>query len=174
MEIDSLYFSASQAAAVNMASSQTKKNEKSGKVKGKMFSSAFEKAREENLLVQEGLPPEIAGMDTEEAAIYLKDEADIAADRLKENQLPENFNAYKKKVSQFLRFLSKNNYNVYKQDRIKTRRTLKKPNPHTQVQIINQKLDEMAMWLLSSHKDTFKILSRVEEIQGLIIDLMAV
>ena len=172
MEIDGVYFSAAQAAA-NMAAFSSQKKEKTNTVKGKTFASAMERAREESQLVQEGLPVEIAGMDVEEAAVFLKDAADIAADRLKESQLPEVFADYKKKVSQFLKFVVKNNFDVVKKNRIRTARTLKKPNPHTQVQFINEKLDEMAKWLLSSHKDTFKMLQKIEEIQGLIVDLMA-
>ncbi|MBO4404230.1 MAG: YaaR family protein [Treponema sp.] len=176
MEIDTHYLAASQAAATQMADLQSKKNQKAAgteKIKGKSFFSSVEKAHIENQLVQEGLPPEIAGMDTEDAAVFLKDAADIAADELKDTPLPENYTNYKKKVSQFLKFMVKNNFDVTSRNR-KRSRSGKQLEPHKQIQIINEKLDELAQWFLSSHKEPFKMLSKLEEIQGLIVDLMAV
>ena len=176
MEIDARYLAASQAAATQMADLQSKKNQKADgteKVKGKTFFSSLEKAQQENQLVQEGLPPEIAGMNTEDAAVFLKDAADIAADELKDNPLPENYTKYKKKVSQFLKFMVKNNFDVTSRNRKKSR-TGRQLDPHKQIKVINEKLDELAQWFISSHKQAFKMLSKLEEIQGLIVDLMAV
>ena len=174
MEIDSLHLAASQADASQMADLQAKKSRKtdgSEKIKAKSFSSSLESAR----LVQEGFPAEIAGMDTEDAAVFLKDAADIAADKLKESQLPENFTDYRKKISQFLKFIVKNNFEVAQGKRLrKFSRNGKPLEPHKQIQIINQKLDELSQWFLSTHRDTLKMLSKLEEIQGLIVDLMAV
>jgi uncharacterized protein YaaR (DUF327 family) len=39
--------------------------------------------------------------------------------------------------------------------------------------VINQKLDEMAQWLLHSHADTLQMLAKIEEVNGLLVDLMA-
>lgn len=41
----------------------------------------------------------------------------MAGDKLRESQLPENFAEYRKKVSRFLRYLAKNNYEVKKRQR---------------------------------------------------------
>ncbi len=175
MEIESasgLYFSAATQAAVAQAqkAEKDKDAQKAEKTKKKVFSNALEKAREEIALQKEGFPKEIAGMDTEEAAIYLKDEADMAGDRLKDNQTPEEFASYRKKVSQFLRFVEKNSYDVKKKER---RVRTKSRKPQYTIVVINEKLDEMAKWLLSSHRDAFKLLARVDEIKGMLVDLMA-
>ena len=73
-----LYFNATQLAAAENAR-KTNKKEKSGEVKKSAFATAFEKSRMEHQLQMEGFPVEIAGMEVEEAARYLKDAADIAA-----------------------------------------------------------------------------------------------
>ena len=167
-----LYFQ----AAAGLVAPKPKKEEKpakSDKAKRLSFSNAIEKARQEFELQKDGFPVEIAGMDTEEAAVYLKDQADVAADRLKEHQTPDEFASYRKKVSQFLRYVEKNNFTVEKRDRRGLSRRGKPLDPRVKVAVINKKLDEMARWLLSSHKEAFALLSRVEEIRGLLIDLMA-
>ena len=97
----------------------------------------------------------------------------MAADRLKEKQTPEEFADYRKKVSQFLRYLAKNNFEVKKRERRGFTRKGKPLDPQFKIVVINQKLDEMAKWLLSSHKEAFAMLARVNEISGLLVDLMA-
>ncbi len=170
-----LYFSAANSVASQQAQ-KAKKNEnleKANKVKRKTFSSAIEKAKEEFALEQEGLPKEIAGLDTEEAAIYLKDQADMAADVLKEHQTPKEFADYRKKVSQFLKYVTKNNFEIKKRERRGFSKSGKPLNPQYKIVVINQKLDEMAKWLLSTHKETFNMLERIDELKGLIVDIMA-
>lgn len=177
MEVESagLYFSAVNSIASRRAA-EAQKNEKAQKTdkpKRTLFSSAMEKARVEFALEKDGFPREIAGLDMEEAAVYLKDQADMAADRLKEHQTPEEFASYRKKVSQFLRYLAKNNFEVKKRERRGLTKKGKPLDPQFKITIISQKLDEMAHWLLHSHKEAFALLARVNEISGLLVDLMA-
>lgn len=165
-----LYFSAAQAAA-QAAAKKADQEKKTSKVKKTSFSSVFEKSRIERELEMDGLPPEIAGMEPEEAVIYLKDAADIAAENLKASQMPENFADYRKKVSQFMRYIVKTNFSVESRSRAPKRG--RKMSPQVQVVVINQKLDEVAQWLLHSHSDTLHMLAKIEEINGLLVDLMA-
>jgi len=164
----SLYFTASQATAVQNARNTQKKDQSQG-TKKKNFASALERMQIENMLIQEGFPKEIAGMDLEDAVIYLKDEADKAADRLRESQMPDVFEDYRRKVSQFMKFVVKNNFKTKTKQR-PGRRSL---DPLYQVQIIDQKLDELARFMLQSHKDTLHKLAKIDEINGLLVDLMA-
>ena len=165
-----LYFNAAQAAA-NEAAKQAQQKKKAEKTKKSAFSSAFEKAQAEHQLISEGLPAEIAGMSPEEAVVYLKDAADIVAEKLKASQMPENFADYRKKVSQFMKYIVKNNFEVIHHSRAPKRG--RKMAPQTQIVVINQKLDEMAQWLLHSHTDTLQMLAKIEEVSGLLVDLMA-
>ncbi|MBO4320207.1 MAG: YaaR family protein [Treponema sp.] len=165
-----LYFNATQLAAAENARKANKK-EKSGEVKKSAFATAFEKSRMEHQLQMEGFPVEIAGMEVEEAARYLKDAADIAADKLKECQMPDVFADYRKKVSQFMRYVVKNNFTI-EQHAVPGRKG-RKVQPKTQVVVINQKLDELARWLLKGHSETLLMLKKIDEISGLLVDLMA-
>ena len=109
-QTQSLYFAAVQTAKQEALKAQ--KKQKTEKLKSKLFSSALQKSQEEFELLSAGFPKEIAGMSTEDAIIYLKDAADIAAETLKSNQIPQNFSEYRKKVSQFMRYIVKNNIEI--------------------------------------------------------------
>ncbi len=166
-----LLFNATQGMALQAGRAQKKEEVKKTK---KSFASAMEKARVEQQFLQEGFPVEIASMEVEDAAVFLKDAADIAADKLKENQSPENFASYKKAVSQFVRYLVKNNFDVVDRKRIGRNKLGRKIDPHKSIVIINEKLDELGRWLLTSHKETLEMLRKLDEIKGMMVDLMAV
>ena len=138
-----------------------------------MFANAFEKSRREMELVREGFPAEIAEMDVEEAAIYLRDAADIAADVLREHQTPAEYADYRKKITQFMKFVVKNSYDIRKKDGIGRRRG----DPKVKIVVINEKLDEMARYIMSpmneSHRKALRLLADIDEIRGLLVDLMA-
>ncbi len=175
MDIDSvnqnLFFSAAQGAQRKVAESQRK--EKNAATR-KIFASALQKSHEEHELMAAGLPKELAGMEAEEAVIFLKDAADLAADKLKKSQLPENYTEYRSKVSQFLRYIEKNNFAVKERKRyIPGPKQQRRASMQKQIVVINQKLDDIARWLLAAHKDTLQMLAKIEEINGLLVDLMA-
>ena len=67
-------------------------------------------AEEERTLEAQGLPPQIAGMSIEEAAIFLKDRVDTAGNKLSENANSENIVEFKNAVKQFIKYVVDNNY----------------------------------------------------------------
>ncbi|MBQ3799203.1 MAG: YaaR family protein [Treponema sp.] len=166
-----LYFAGLQGAQEKLRS---KKKEEVRKASRSSFVTALQRSHEERELEEAGLPKEIVGMDSADAVIFLKDAADIAADKLKGRQTPENFADYRKKVTQFMRYIVKYNFKRVQKKHFRSnpKRHLKL-NDYVQIQVVNQKLDEMARWLISSHRDTLVMLARIEEISGLLVDLMA-
>ena len=106
-------------SAASAQTAKTKKNEQTSKTKRKTFSSAFEQAQAEQEVKNLGLPIEIASMTEEEAVIFLKDAADIAADKLRKSQMPDVYADYRLKVSQFLRYIVKNNFEIKKKRSIR-------------------------------------------------------
>ena len=176
----SLYFSAAANASREAAKEQDKL--KTSKTKKSAFTSMLEKQQEIEELASQGLPEEIAGMSQEDAVIYLKDALDIAADKLEEKQTAENFSAFRKTVSQFFKYIEKNNFEVTKKPRLRKRMTIKKsvfhtvrrpPDPYCQVRVVNQKLDEITSMILQNHGDKIAMLSKIGEIKGLIVDFFA-
>ncbi|MCR5723695.1 MAG: YaaR family protein [Treponema sp.] len=171
----SLYFAAAQTAAQQQAK-QAKQQERTAKSARTGFASTLKRQQEALALANEGLPPEIAGMDTEEAVVFLKDAVDIAGDNLKAEQSLAAIEVYRKKLSQLLKYITRNNFEVLKQERrlpFRRRKSGKPAEPFIQIQLINQKLDHLTSDLLCNHSKNLNMLARVEEINGMIIDLLA-
>lgn len=185
-EIDSLgsnfYY-----AGVQNASSQTLKNqkaEKSQKASKTKFSDFLNKEKTEETAASNGLPPEIQNMSLDDAVIFLKDRVDNAGNKLSENMTRENLDNFKEAVGHFIKFMIENNFET----------TSKKPrrpqfvspvnffsnynsqphlkDPKVQINIINEKLDNLTRDMLSTQTNNLRILAQVNEIKGLVVDLL--
>lgn len=168
--LGSLYYAGTALTANSQAAKKTQEKTQSQKIK-KTFSSFVEDKKEENYLISQGLPLEIAGMSIDDAVDFLKDELDMAGDNLGINATPQAFDRYKKAVGQFIKFLEKNNYTIDIHKR-KSRRG-KTVKPAFQIIAINEQLDKLARDLWYNHLDKFKLLEKVHQINGLVIDLLA-
>ena len=166
----SLYFTAAASAAQNQAAREAQK-QKDIKKTGAKFASLVKDKQEENYLVSQGLPAEIAGMSVDDAFDFLKDELDTAGDDLGLTATPKAYDRYKKAVGQFMKFLEKNNYTIDIHKR--HARPGKAVKPAYQILAINQKLDQLAYEIWSNHLDKLKLLDKIHEINGLVIDLVA-
>lgn len=176
----SLYFSA--AANVAKETQKQKKKESDSKIEKtkKSFFSMVQQNQEIEELSEAGLPPELVGLSSEDAIVFLKDSIDIAGDELIENMNADTFAKFRKSVSQFLKFIEKNNYEVEKNKRFGRERIYKgtspffaekrSPDPYVQIKIVDKKIDELATMILQNHSDKLQMLSKVDEIKGLIVD----
>ena len=139
--------------------------------------------------IADGLPVEVQSMSMDEAAVYLADAVSLAGNDFSEEQSQENLEKFKTAVSQFIRFVVVNNFDVnIKQKRQRPGRAGQpsrlfvfsdysvpptKPKPRVSIEIINQKLDALALETLSAQSNNLQILAQVNEIKGLIVDLMS-
>ncbi|MGI5058783.1 YaaR family protein [Treponema pectinovorum] len=174
----SLYF-ASLQNAVHQQAKETTKGEKSSAAKKTSFASSLKKNQEEFELANEGLPIELAGKTVDEAIVFLKDEVDLAGDMLAQNPNMEQIENYRKKLGNFIKYVSKNNYQILTHARKYKGRSLLdkktgKPAYFVQIKVINEKLAQLTNDILYNHRSNIEILKRVEEINGLIVDLLAV
>ena len=195
-EIDSLgsnyYYSGVQNASHETIKRNTEKKEINKTTGSKRLS--FEKLLkgdevEEPQFIAEGLPPEIATMSIDDAAVYLADAVSMAGNAFSEEQTQENLEKFKTSVSQFIKFVVSNNFEVnIKQKRQRPGKSgqpsrlfvfsdytvpAQKKNPRYSIDIINEKLDALARETLSAQSNNLKILAQVNEIKGLIVDLMS-
>ena len=157
----SLYFAAAQSASQQLAKQESKKTGKSvfSKVS---FADTLKKSKEEAQLIADGLPPEIAGMDSEDAIVFLKDAADMASDNLKEKQTPETIENYRTKIGQFLKFMARNNFEVIEKRRFGRNRRGRALAPYYQIQVINQKMNNLTSDMLYNHSRNLNLLARIE------------
>ena len=195
-EIDSLgtnnYYSGVQNASNEAIKRNTKKEEvrKAGNAKKLDFGKLLKGDEvEEPQFIAEGLPPEVATMSIDDAAVYLADGVSMAGNDFSEEQSQENLEKFKTSVSQFIRFVVANNFDVNSYSKRRKRgQSLQPPRlfffsdysvPPTKrpsgvsIEIINQKLDALARETLSAQSGNLKILAQVNEIKGLIVDLMS-
>lgn len=173
----SLYFSSIANANKNKKSEKLK-NESTKKTS---FKSIFEKNVETQELISSGLPVELAGLSIEESLVFLKDNVDSAADKLSQDFNNESFANFKKSVGQFVKFVVSKNFEIEKIKRrgFTTKKSVyhtevKPREPHVQVKIIDNKINELAIMVLNNHKDKLKLLERVGEIKGLVLEFLFV
>lgn len=193
-EIDSLgtnYYYAGVQNASNNGVKRNNKADESSRVKKSRFSELLKTEKDiEPEFAAQGLPPEIAAMSIDEAAVYLKDAVDLAGNDLSEEVTQENIEKFKTAVTQFITFVINNNFEVSAKrkknrlghDMMVPSRTNffsdyslppHKADPRYQINTINEKLDALARMTLETQMDNLKILAKVDEIKGLIVDLIS-
>ena len=194
-EIDSLNASYYYSGVQNASNEKIKRNTKKEEIQKAGRTSKFEELLKEKeevsaQFVTEGLPPEVAKMSIDDAAVYLADAVSMAGNNFSEEQTQENLENFKRSVGQFIRFIVSNNFDVSAHRRknrvgkemMSASRTMffsdytippHKENPRYKINIINEKLDALAQETLSSQMNNLKILAQVNEIKGLIVDLMS-
>jgi uncharacterized protein YaaR (DUF327 family) len=120
---------------------------------------------------------------SEDTVNMLMDEVRNTGDILKSRPLPEEIIRYKQAVRNFMNYVVQNAYELEKDEGLKNkykpsfqgRRSSPEGdnfNMYTKIQVIDKKLEDLAAMLLSSQADQMKLVSRLEEIRGLLIDLL--
>jgi uncharacterized protein YaaR (DUF327 family) len=105
-----------------------------------------------------------------DAVQELLDQVHSAGDALKERPFPAEILRYKRAVRDFLHYVVENSYAI-KQSQTMVRKK-KELRPHVQIEVVDQKLEQLAAGLLSRQTNQLELLSRLEEITGLLIDLL--
>lgn len=187
-EIDQVSNSFLYASVQNSSNplAKTDKKDAASKVKKGAFSKLLkeEPAQEEFSFSKVGLPPEVQNLSFDETVVYLKDAVDLAGNDLAEDPSFENINKFKKTVKDFITFVVANNYNVQiKQQRgwknVHVNQVFSKysdipspKDPKVAVSILNQKLDSLVYDTLMTQRKNLNTLARINEIKGLIVDIL--
>jgi hypothetical protein len=114
-----------------------------------------------------------SGSDTrspEKVLESLLDDVHAAGDVLKEKQVPATIVAYKNAVRAFVRYVVDEAFDVTEST---SGRNILKRKKYTQVQVIDQKLEQMAAGILSNQKSQLDLLGKIDEINGLLVDLVS-
>jgi uncharacterized protein YaaR (DUF327 family) len=142
------------------------------------FSSVLEQSRPGGLEPAEALPA------SEETLNRLLEEVSNTGDILRERPFPQEILSYKRAVRDFMRYVVDNGYQVAKQDGIPkylkpnfsgvrgSPDSLERTQRYT-VQVVDRRLDELASALLNRQLSQLELLSRLEEIRGLLVDLVS-
>ncbi|HTX73658.1 MAG TPA: YaaR family protein [Rectinemataceae bacterium] len=98
----------------------------------------------------------------------LMDQVHEAGDRLKENPTVELVQSYKRAVRDFIHYIVENSYSV---ERKESRRKLDK-RVYFRINVIDDSLEKLAAEILKNQRDRLEILRRVDEINGMLVDLL--
>jgi uncharacterized protein YaaR (DUF327 family) len=99
----------------------------------------------------------------------LLDDVHSSGERLKNRPFPEEIKQYKHAVRNFLHYIVENGYII--EEQISGTNPLRRKK-FTLVQVIDKKLEQLAAGILAGQKDQLEILAKVDEIKGLLVNLM--
>jgi uncharacterized protein YaaR (DUF327 family) len=99
----------------------------------------------------------------------LLDEVHGVGQELARYPSPENVLAYKKTVGRFIQLIVSGSLELTEVEG-RMRKDMKKPK-YALLQVINEKLDKLGAYVLSNQKDHLEILRKVDELNGLLVDL---
>jgi uncharacterized protein YaaR (DUF327 family) len=180
IEADTSVFMTPSAYAHVKNDKKTEDTKRSGKTR---FSSIFDEIKSKNAGDAGPLGPLPNLPVSEETLNYLMDEVRSTGDSLRERPFPDEIFRYKKAVRDFMHYVVENCYSVGHETGIpkflKAGYRGKRGTPeamsqlrYTKVQVIDKKLEDLAAVLLSGQTRQLEIASRLEEIKGLLVDLL--
>jgi uncharacterized protein YaaR (DUF327 family) len=120
---------------------------------------------------------------SEETLNFLMDDVRSAGDTLRKRPFPDEIIRYKQAVRKFMHYVVENCYSLDYENGIPkflkpgfkgqrgTPESMKQIT-YTKIQVIDKKLEDMAAMLLSSQMQHIELAARLEEIKGLLIDLL--
>ncbi len=149
-------------SAIPFRQAEKKRVDKKKKVSGGFLSTLQESS---------GAGTVMPDMDLTEADLEaLLDEIHSAGENLAEDPGMRNVMQYKKAVQRFLHFVVKNNRQLEHQEGARLS-IFKQPKRYTLIAVVDRKLEQLAAGVLQNQADKLEILKRVEEIQGLLVDI---
>jgi uncharacterized protein len=141
---------------------------KAGKGKG-LFRTALGKAVDEAKGSEASRALETA--DLSKASLEaLLDEVHETGDALKGNPSVDLVQAYKKAVRDFVKYVVDRSFAVEQKT---SGRNILKRNAYFRVSVIDEALEKLAAEILRNQRDNLEILRRVDEINGMLVDLFS-
>lgn len=138
---------------------------KSANLKAASFKSSLKKAGEASETELGALGP-FSSAEAEE----LLDQVYSSGEELKVDPNPERVLAYKSAVRNFVHYVVSRTYEI---DKKTSGGNILKRKDFTTIVIIDEKLERLAAEVLSAQKDKLEILRRLDEIHGLLVDLLS-
>jgi uncharacterized protein YaaR (DUF327 family) len=155
---------------------KTKEKGRPGRTMPSRFSTLLEDVSETVEVPEEYAP-------SGEAVQELLDEVHSSGDDLKKRPFPEEMKRYKRAVRNFLHYIVENSFDVEKQIGIPnaSKPGFKEPrwsprarecNPYILIQVVDKKLEQLAAGILEGQVSQLEILAKVDEITGLLVNLL--
>jgi uncharacterized protein YaaR (DUF327 family) len=121
---------------------------------------------------------------SEETTAKLLEDLRTAGDALRERPFPQEILAYKQAVRNFMRYVVDNSYQVEQQlgipqylkpnfKGVRGSSEAQRRSLHPMIRVVDRRLEELAAALMKGQLSQLEILSRLEEIKGLLVDLIS-
>jgi uncharacterized protein YaaR (DUF327 family) len=167
-------------AAYTAARSEAKKTRDKGGVKKSAFARLLDQQNIREAEEASALPDYPP---SEQALQELLDDVHSAGDALRLRPLGDEIKRYKQAVRHFMRYVVENGYGVERHEGVpnyvKPRYKGHAGDPnrmertiYTRILVVDQKLEQLAAGILSGQIAQVELLSRLDEITGLLVDLM--
>lgn len=165
-----LYFSAANQVAQQKKEKEAATKKTSGN--RRIFSDFLKSAESANTETNE-IPPEIAKLSYAKAIETLLDSVYSSGSILSKKQTMEEVQNYKRAVKNFVNFVVKNCYEVesFQTSKATALAKRKRPKQFYLIEVIDKKLDKLATEVLINQRNQLAFLAKIEEINGLLIDL---
>jgi uncharacterized protein YaaR (DUF327 family) len=175
---DPLYLNPAAYADLNAETKKARNKRQVEKSRKSRFISVFDAARETEAAESFREFPV-----SDETVDMLTEEVRAAGDELRKRPFPDEILRYKQAVRNFMHYVVENAYMVDEAEGLPNylrpayrggRGTPEAQNrvPYTRVQVIDKKLEDLAAEILTGQTDQLKLAARLEEITGLLIDLL--
>ena len=115
--------------------------------------------------------PEISSITTEEELMSVIDSIHRLGENLLKNPNLDSFARYKQAIRDFIAHVT---HNAYVTEEHLSRKNILNQKKYVIIQVIDEKLDTLSQSVLASQKRQIDMLSSIEEIQGLLIDIFHV
>jgi uncharacterized protein len=149
---------------------EKKENKKTGRSGAAHFASLVsetDKGQEKQMISS----TELNSLEDTKVLEDLIDRLFESGDSLKRSPVEQNLDEYKKNVRVLINFISNKSYNVVREKGIMNPRTFKQKE-FVNIDLVDKKLDSLAVYILSRQKNQMEILRRVDEINGLVINVV--
>lgn len=106
----------------------------------------------------------------------LLDDIHTAGEKLVEKPFISNIKEYRQAVKRFLAYIVKNSYEA--ETEIQKKKYVKNGVPYmdekkwTNIKVVDEKLEKLAAYIIQNQKGQLTILKKIEEIEGILVDLM--
>ena len=146
---------------------KSEEGKKSGRGKG-VFRASLAKALDEGEAA-DSASRSMEAVYSEGAVSELLDAVHEAGDRLKENLSMDQVLAYKKAVRDFVHHVVENAWSVEKKT---SGGNILKRKEFYRLAVIDESLEKLAAEILRNQRDRLEILRRIDEINGMLVDLL--
>jgi uncharacterized protein YaaR (DUF327 family) len=146
---------------------QVNEKKKSGKVKSKNRKVSNREPYEQEWTSFVDMLGDIRLEDAEEEAKKSLQEVLRAGNRFSRSPTNKNFQAYRDSMKKFLQYIEKGLYRI----REDMGATVDFPKLYMVAEIVDEKMHQIATLLMKNEKNTLLFAGKVEEINGLILDL---